>query len=321
MKITSKPASAGARYVEIDERHAGQRLDNFLITRLKGVPRSRIYRIVRRGEVRLNGGRAQPDRRLKAGDIVRLPPLRMAPPPVQRARVRELAWLKERVLYEDDQLLALDKPAGMVVHAGSGVRLGLIEALRQLHPEIAALDLVHRLDRDTSGVLLFVKDRAALTVLHSQLRSGTAAKRYLALVRGRWRGGARRVVAALEKGRLRSGERMVSVADEGKQARTRFIPKQKFAAATLVEIELLTGRTHQARVHAAHIGHPVAGDDKYGDRTFNREMRALGLKRLFLHAKSLGFRHPRTDSRIVIEAPLPPDLTAVLARLTHEAKV
>jgi 23S rRNA pseudouridine955/2504/2580 synthase len=312
--------SAPARQVEIDAGHEGQRLDNFLMTALKGVPKTHIYRIVRKGEVRINKGRVKPDYRLKSGDILRIPPLRTAGAEV-RARLSApqagagFEWLHDLVLYEDEALIAIDKPSGLAVHGGSGVSLGLIEALRALRPQARFLELVHRLDRDTSGCLLVAKKRAALVGLHAQLRDGKLDKRYLALIKGHWRGPARRIEATLVKHQLQSGERRVQVAAAGKESASRFSPRRTFEDATLVEVRLLTGRTHQARVHAAHIGQPIAGDDKYGDAGFNRRMRALGLKRLFLHAASLGFTHPIDGEKLWIEAPLPPELTAVLERL------
>jgi len=214
-------------------------------------------------------------------------------------------------------LLVINKPAGLAVHAGSGVAFGLIEALRALRPEAPMLELVHRLDRDTSGCLLVAKSRPALTGLHAELREGGVAKKYLALVRGLLRG-SRTVSAALEK-RERGGERMVEAGDKGREATSRFHARTRYpdAGATLVEIELLTGRTHQARVHAEHIGHPIAGDDKYGDREFNRELRRSGLKRLFLHAWRLNFKHPITNLKMSLEAPLAPELSTLLERISH----
>lgn len=316
-----KEPAATVHYVTIDESHSGQRLDNFLIARLKGVPKTRIYRILRKGEVRINKGRTAPDYRLQAGDVVRIPPVRTAPErEIPDGRDR-FAWLESRILYEDDAFLAIDKPAGLAVHGGSGVSLGLIEALRQLRPGARFLELVHRLDRDTSGCLLVAKKRSALTALHAQLRDGGIDKRYLALVKGRWTGGSLRIEAALEKNQLRSGERMVKVAEAGKVSVSHFIPRKAYDETTLMEIKLLTGRTHQARVHAAHVGHPIAGDEKYGDKAFNRDMRALGLGRLFLHAAELRFAHPLEGSKLDIKAPLPPELEAVLDKLNHEKSV
>jgi 23S rRNA pseudouridine955/2504/2580 synthase len=316
----ANPAPA-ARLLTVDEASEGQRLDNFLLRELKGVPQSRIYRMVRKGEVRVNKGRCKPDTRLQEGDVVRLPPVRTATREQPRS-AGDLSWLEARILYEDEDLLAVDKPSGMAVHGGSGIRLGLIEAMRQLRPGVPALELVHRLDRDTSGVLLLAKRRSVLRQLHSDLREGKMRKRYLALVRGAWHGKARRVEAALEKNRMHGGERVVTVSDAGKDSVSRFVPQRNFAfGAALVAVELLTGRTHQARVHAAHIGHPIAGDDKYGDREFNRAMRDFGLQRLFLHAERLEFTHPREACKIVLEAPLPLDLQEVLESLEHAPNV
>jgi 23S rRNA pseudouridine955/2504/2580 synthase len=320
MEKVVKAPSPAVRYLEIDETRAGQRLDNFLIATLKGVPKSHIYRILRKGEVRINKGRARPDYRLEEGDVVRIPPLRLSSARDLDPQAAEgFAWLLPRILHEDDDMMVVNKPAGLAVHGGSGIGVGLIEALRGLRPEAGFLELAHRLDRDTSGCLLLAKTRPALLALHRMLREGKMEKRYIALVAGLWRGGAREVSAALEKNRVRAGERKVEVSEEGKEAASRFTPHQRFGFATLMEIRLLTGRTHQARVHAAHLGHPIAGDDKYGDRDFNRRLHKLGLRRLFLHAQRLRFTHPRTDSRIDVEAALSAELSSLLARLTHES--
>lgn len=307
------------RFLEIDDNDAGQRLDNFLRRHLKGVPKSHIYRILRTGQVRINKGRSKPDYRLQAGDIVRIPPVRTASrPPLPNAD--NLEWLNSRVLYEDEDLLAIDKPSGLAVHGGSGIHLGLIEALRQLRSQSRFLELVHRLDRDTSGVLLIAKRRPVLRQLHEQLRDKHIQKKYIALLMGQWTGKAKRVEAPLEKNQQQSGERMVKVSADGKIAISRFTPKQNFkhnhCNAALVEIKLITGRTHQARVHAAHLGQPIAGDDKYGDKTFNAAMKQLGLKRLFLHAAKLVFLHPGKDCKIHIEAPLPEELESVVEKLS-----
>jgi len=311
------------RHVEVDTEHSGQRLDNFLISQLKGVPKTHIYRLVRRGEVRINKGRSRADYRIQSGDIVRIPPVRTAQTQArQQATIQDpdqYAWLDTRILYEDDAFLAVDKPAGLAVHGGSGVSLGLIEILRRLRPHARFLELVHRLDRETSGCLLVAKKRAVLLSFHAKLREGHIDKRYLALVAGTWSGKARTVSAPLHKNQLRSGERRVDVAETGKESASRFIPRQRYSSAqdaaitaTLVEIELLTGRTHQARVHAAHVGHPIAGDEKYGDKKFNSAMRVLGLRRLFLHAARLTFGHPVDGHKLQLEAPLPTELTDTL---------
>jgi 23S rRNA pseudouridine955/2504/2580 synthase len=321
MVKSASPAVSAVRHVEIGAAQAGQRLDNFLIRILKGVPRTRIYRLLRRGEVRVNRGRARPDYRLAEGDVVRIPPLRTGASETRLVSGEGFGWLTERILYEDEDLLVLDKPAGLAVHGGSGVSVGLIEALRALRPSAPMLELAHRLDRDTSGCLLVAKSRPALTELHRMLRDGEVHKHYLALLQGAWQGGAREVVAALERGRHVSGERRVRVGEEGKTSVSRFAPRQRYADTTLVEIELLTGRTHQARVHAAHLGHPIAGDEKYGDRDFNREMRKRGLKRLFLHAARLHLQHPITGLKLELSSPLPAELEGCLGQMSDETHV
>jgi len=314
MRAGEQPNTSAVQYREIEADEAGQRVDNFLISKLKGVPKNHIYRILRKGEVRINRGRCPPDYRLQAGDVIRIPPVRLSAPDDGRAlgpsRPPALS-----ILFEDDDLLAVDKPAGLAVHGGSGVAWGLIESLRVRRPRARFLELVHRLDRDTSGCLLVAKRRSALLALHEQLRDAEIDKRYTALVRGRWTDHVRRVEAPLLKFRLRSGERKVEVSQAGRDAATQFAPKCLYTNATHVEIRLLTGRTHQARVHAAHINHPIAGDTKYGDREFNRSLRRLGLNRLFLHAQSLAFRHPRDGDKRVIESTLPRELAMLLESL------
>jgi 23S rRNA pseudouridine955/2504/2580 synthase len=305
--------------VQVSAAAAGQRIDNFLLTQLKGAPRSLIYRILRRGEVRVNKGRVKPSHRLAAGDQVRLPPLRLSPvsaPP--RPSPALTARLDGAVLYEDDQVLVLDKPAGLAVHGGSGISLGVIETLRALRPG-ADLELVHRLDRDTSGCLMVSKRRSALRRLHAQLREGRVEKRYLVLLAGRLPKRVVEVTAPLRKNLLRGGERMVQVdVDEGKPARTLFRTLKGLGPLTLAEAELDTGRTHQIRVHAAHLGAPVAGDDKYGDPAVNARLRALGLKRLFLHAAALSFRPLDDQPPVCVEAPLPEALAQVVAILEEQ---
>lgn len=304
----------GPRLIEVDHARDGQRIDNFLTALLKGVPRSHIYRLLRTGQVRVNKGRIRASYRVQEGDQVRLPPVstvEAAPPHISPGL---LASLERAVLFEDDDILILDKPAGLAVHGGSGLRFGLIEALRELRPEQADITLVHRLDRDTSGCLLVAKNRRLLPVLTELFRRHEVEKRYLTLLRGRWRGGARTVRAALTRGRLQSGERMVQTDEEdGREAETRFTPVKRLAGATLVEAAIRTGRTHQIRVHAAAIGHPVAGDDKYGDAEFNRVMARRGLKRMFLHAHRLSFR--KNGDLLKAVSPLPAALEQVLRRL------
>jgi len=319
-------ARPGVQHVTVDAGHAGQRLDNFLLTTLKGVPRTHVYRLLRKGEVRVNKGRCKPDYRLKEGDVVRLPPVRRTESygknlATAAAASGRLDWLLERIVVEDEHLLILDKPSGMAVHGGSGVSVGLIEALRELRPHTPFLELAHRLDRDTSGCLLIAKSRPALVHLHDLLREGGLDKRYLALVAGPWHGGTRHVDAALEATRPQSGERRMEVGNEGKESASDFTPREKFAEAALVEVRLLTGRMHQARVHAAHIGHPIAGDSKYGDRAFNLFMKRQGLARLFLHAARLEFRHPLGGHKLRIETPLPDELERVLEKLRTQPEV
>ena len=309
-----------ARRIAIDEEQAEQRLDNFLFRELKGVPKGHVYRLLRTGQVRVNGCRAKPDYRLASGDEVRIPPVRQAEitPPV-RPGSRQLAALQAAILFEDEQLLVINKPAGMAVHGGSGVSFGVIEALRTLWPEQRSLELVHRLDRDTSGCLIIAKKRSTLRALHAAMREGAVEKRYLALLAGGWSGSERQVRLALEKNVLQNGERRVRVAEAGKPAESRFQPLQTFKNATLVEVTIMTGRTHQIRVHAAHLQHPVAGDDKYGDREANRYFRSLGLKRMFLHARSLGFTQPVSGEAVRVSALLDHNLKNVLDRLEKDA--
>jgi 23S rRNA pseudouridine955/2504/2580 synthase len=310
----SEPNSNQVQRVQVDTQAAGQRIDNFLIARLKGVPRSHIYRLLRRGEVRVNSGRVKAAYRLQAGDQVRIAPVRQSA--VERpVAVSGLQWLEGRVLFEDDALLVLDKPAGVAVHGGSGQSYGLIEAMRALRDRAPYLELVHRLDRETSGCLLVAKRRSMLRGLHELLRRGEIQKRYVALVEGVWKGGPRSVQAGLRKNVLRSGERVVRTSPDGKSATTVFDPIRRYTVASLMGISLLTGRTHQIRVHAAHIGHSVAGDDKYGSPAFNALLKARGLKRLFLHAETVGFRRPDTGQQVELRIPLPADLQGVLRSL------
>lgn len=303
--------------VDIDDAHADQRIDNFLLTYLKGVPKSHIYRILRKGEVRVNKGRIRANYRLQVGDQVRIPPLRTSEDkPQQPPKTWILDAIAASVIYEDPALLALNKPAGIAVHGGSGVSYGVIEALRVLRPEARFLELVHRLDRETSGCLLIAKKRSALRYLHELLRGDGVDKRYVTLVRGQWQGGVKRVELALQKNTLRSGERVVRVDESGKSALSIFRPLEVYSSASLMEVELKTGRTHQIRVHAAASGYPIAGDEKYGDPEFNRQLREQGLKRLFLHARSLVFDNMSGDERIVIDAPLPDELENCLKKLS-----
>lgn len=304
------------RWVTIEADYAGQRIDNFLLAQLKGVPKSLVYRIVRKGEVRINKKRCKPDYKLREGDQVRIPPVRVAESnPLPSAKLDQVQALNNQVLYEDDLLLVLNKPAGLAVHGGSGLQFGLIEGLRSLRPDAKQLELVHRLDRETSGCILISKRRSALRSLHEQLREKTMDKQYLALVRGHWQEHVKFIAAPLLKNTLKSGERVVRVDAAGKPSETRFRVKRKYANCTLVEASPITGRTHQIRVHALYAGHPIACDPKYGDPVFDTAMQEIGLKRLFLHAHKLTFRHPQSGRMITVEAPLDETLTDTLQRL------
>ncbi|XSG85878.1 MAG: 23S rRNA pseudouridine(955/2504/2580) synthase RluC [Methylohalobius sp. ZOD2] len=316
--MTEQAKENGPRFIEIDIHDSGQRIDNFLITRLKGMPKSRIYRLLRKGEVRVNKGRIKAHYRLRAGDRIRLPPMTLPArardgenPEVQMMGRR----LEECILYEDDWLLAINKPSGMPVHGGSGLQGGVIEGLRQVRPEARFLELVHRLDKDTSGCLLIAKRKQALRELHRIFREDRVDKRYLALLNGVWRRRREMVDVSLRKFVLHGGERFVKVDREGKPSRTEFRTLERFTEATLVEARLLTGRTHQIRVHAAYLGHPILGDTRYGNEEANRRWRGRGLKRLFLHAWRLELPHPADGSRLRLEAPLEAELGYLLEAL------
>ncbi len=322
-----KPDAArpgGVRYVEAGDGDAGQRLDNFLVRVLKGVPRTHVYRLLRKGEVRVNSKRARPDQRLAPGDRVRLPPLRLPEPPSGGPRPASALLQKlvtDAIVYEDADLLVVNKPAGVAVHGGSGMSHGVIEALRSARPDSPELDLVHRLDRETSGCLIVAKKRSALRDLHAQLREGSTDKRYLALVCGKWNLGTKRIELALDTSERRSGERHVAVRAHGKLAVSTFKPVQFFSnVATLMEVIIDTGKTHQIRVHAAYAGHPVAGDDKYGDRERNEALKAFGLERMFLHAAAIEVRRPGTLEPLNVSAPLDADLHRVLENLARAPK-
>jgi 23S rRNA pseudouridine955/2504/2580 synthase len=318
--IGGRPGAAPApavRRITVDEGSAGQRLDNFLLRELKGVPKTHVYRVIRSGEVRINRGRAAADTRLALGDEVRLPPVRVAEPKSAAAvPAREFA-----VLHEDDQLLAIDKPAGVAVHGGSGVSFGVIEQLRRARPDARFLELVHRLDKETSGVLLLAKKRSALTALQDQFRERGTTKVYAALVNGAWPAGRKVIDVPLLKTLDAQGERHVRAVaadhDEARRSITLVKVARKFAAHTLLDVTLKTGRTHQIRVHLAHEGHPIVGDPKYGDFALNRTMARgeLRFARMFLHARHLAFDHPASGERIMLDAPLPDDCAQLLERL------
>jgi 23S rRNA pseudouridine955/2504/2580 synthase len=320
---TEPVAGTGVQYVEVGPDDAGQRLDNFLSRQLKDVPRTHIFRLLRKGEVRVNKRRAKPDQRVVAGDSIRIPPVRhgaAAPAPGEprpaSASLQKLVL--DAIIFEDADLVIFNKPSGLAVHGGSATSFGLIEALRSARPDLAGAELVHRLDRDTSGCLLVAKRRLALRDLHAQLREGRTEKRYLALLCGKWNLGTKRIELALDTNERRSGERHVAVRAHGKKAVSTFKPVQFFGnVASLMEVEIDTGKTHQIRVHAAHAGHPVAGDDKYGDRVLNDLLRGYGLNRMFLHSLSIGFTRPGTQEPMLASAPLSPELGAVLDKLSR----
>ncbi|GAC1039600.1 23S rRNA pseudouridine(955/2504/2580) synthase RluC [Pseudomonas sp. No.117] len=296
--------------------YAGQRIDNFLRTQLKGAPKTLIYRILRKGEVRVNKGRIKPDYRLQAGDQVRVPPLRLSEPDEPAPLAKGLLErLEASIVHEDKTLIVINKPAGIAVHGGSGLSGGVIEVFRQLRPDARDIELVHRLDRDTSGLLMIAKKRSMLRFLHEALRGDGVDKRYHALVRGHWPAAKKKINAPLLKNTLRSGERMVEVNDEGKEALTEFRVLRRYGEfATLVEARPVTGRTHQIRVHARHAGHAIAGDPKYGDEDFSQEIRDLGGKRLFLHSASLVIPLPE-GGELRLEAPVDSTWSQTLERL------
>jgi 23S rRNA pseudouridine955/2504/2580 synthase len=297
-------SKARARWLEVGEEAAAQRIDNFLLRHLKGVPKSHVYRVLRSGEVRVNSARVKPDYRLQPGDRVRLPPVRLAQKPAT-ARPAEFP-----IVYEDAALLALDKPAGVAVHGGSGVSFGVIESLRAARPAAKYLELAHRLDRGTSGLLLVAKKRAALVELHRMLREGAIDKVYLAVAKGHWQGAGREIREALHKYVDAKGERRVSVQEGGMTAVTRVRALKRSPQFSFLEVRLLTGRTHQIRVHLAHAGHPLLGDDKYGDFDLNHRLQKQGVTRLFLHASRLSLAHPLTGDALKLEAPLPSEMRA-----------
>lgn len=299
---------------EVGPEAEEQRIDNFLLRRFKGVPKSHVYRVLRTGQVRVNSRRVGPEYRLKPGDRVRLPPVRRAGRTAASGPVRG-PDLWRRAVHEDDALAVIDKPAGVASHGGSGVSHGLIESLRARRPDLRYLELVHRLDKETSGLILVAKRRSALTALHAQLRAGSVEKSYLALVRGPWQERDATVSLPLLKHLNRAGERHVSVHRDGQRAETVFEAVRRYRDLTLMRARLLTGRTHQIRVHLAHLGHPIAGDEKYGDFAWNRDLARRGLKRMFLHAERLAFEHPRSGERMELRAPLPDDLAGFLDRL------
>lgn len=305
-------------YYTVTENEAGQRIDNFLIRHLKQLPKSAIYRIVRKGEVRVDKKRVKPEKKLALGEVIRIPPIKLESevnPPDKPAVASGslLEVLEKAVLREDEQLIFINKPSGLPVHGGSGHKLGLIEAFRQLRPNLPFVELAHRIDRDTSGVVILAKSRQALTELHELFRDGKIDKRYLALVAGKWTYGRKHVTMTLGK---EEGKRQkVQVMEEGKESETIFAPVKNLRGAALVEAQILTGRMHQIRVQLQNLGHPILGDDRYGDFALNRQFREKGLKRLFLHSASVNLVLHLTGRRYVVEAPLPDDLQTVVANL------
>lgn len=302
------------RFVQIDEDQAGQRIDNFLLTLLKGVPKSKIYQIVRKGEVRVNKGRIKVHYKIQAGDEVRIPPVRVAQRDeiiVSKAVIR---LMLDSIIYEDDDFLALNKPSGIAVHGGSGVKVGIIESLRKAKPDSKFLELVHRLDKNTSGCLLIAKKRSALRFLQDRFRQHKMNKKYLALVKGNVKNKSYHVELALLKSTLPSGERIVRVNKEGKHAVSDFNVIASSKLASLYEVDIKTGRTHQIRVHAKSLGHPVAGDEKYGDDEFNHQMKSYGLKRMFLHAEKLTLKTPQGKTLHLV-APIDNELQTILTNL------
>lgn len=313
MKSPDTENKQKVRLLIINEDNAGQRLDNFLITLLKGVPKTRIYRIVRKGEVRVNKGRAAINYRLQKNDVIRIPPVRVA----QRDETLRIPAilrysLENHILYEDDSFIVLNKPSGFAVHGGSGIQSGVIEALRHLRPELHFLELVHRIDKETSGCLLIAKKRSVLKQLHEMFRGDGMQKNYLALMDGRWERKKQWVDVPLLKNVSQGGERMVVVSKAGKSAETLFTRLQKFQHCTLVRCEPKTGRTHQIRVHAAWLGCPLVGDERYGDSMRNQFFRKKGYKRLFLHAYQLQFKHPVSGEKMKFTAPLTDDLQKLI---------
>jgi len=300
------------RRERVDDSVAGQRIDNYLLRICKGVPKSHVYRILRSGEVRVNGGRVGPTYRLAEGDEVRIPPVRIARPETTGSAPpgKPLA-----VVHEDDALLVVDKPAGKAVHGGSGVSFGVIEQLRSQRPAARLLELVHRIDRETSGLLIIAKKRAALKAMHDMMREGLVEKHYLTLVAGRWNNPLQHIKEPLFKFLTPEGERRVRVSEEGKPAHSVVRLVRRWPGFSLLDVELKTGRTHQIRVHLAHLGFPLCGDDKYGDFSLNKRLEADGLKRMFLHAAKLSFTHPLTGEELVLASELPPELKAFIDQL------
>ncbi|WP_064669324.1 23S rRNA pseudouridine(955/2504/2580) synthase RluC [Vibrio nigripulchritudo] len=303
------------QFVDIDDDMAGQRIDNFLRNQLKNIPKSMIYRILRKGEVRVNKKRIKAEYKLQAGDTVRIPPVKTSAEPEAApvsTKLNKVAELERYIIFEDDHMLILNKPSGIAVHGGSGLKFGAIEALRALRPDARFLELVHRIDRDTSGILLVAKKRSALRHLQAQFREKTVQKYYFALVMGQWKSSCRVVNAPLLKNEVNS---IVRVNPKGKPSETRFKVLEKFEQATLIQASPITGRTHQIRVHTQYTGHPIGWDDRYGDPRFDAYTAKVGLNRLFLHAANIKFEHPGSGDKVDISAPMGDKLEKVLTGL------
>lgn len=309
------------QYHTVSEHEAGQRIDNFLLRYFKNVPKSVIYRIIRKGEVRVDKGRIKPEHKLALGEVVRIPPVKQDEVPEDTKSLAShslLQQIERAVIFEDEQIIGINKPAGIPVHSGSGHDVGLIEGFRQLRPNLPYVELVHRIDRDTSGVVALAKSREALTQLHALMREGEVDKRYQALVAGQWKDGVQHITTNLmrEQNAAKGHKmRVMDNDDEGQEAESIFTPKRIMTDATLMDVKILTGRMHQIRVQLAHLDHPILGDDRYGDFALNREMKAVGLKRMFLHANHMEFVLRLTGRRYRLEAPLPAELHQVLREL------
>lgn len=312
-KDQNPPETSPVRFLSVTEAEAGQRIDNYLMRVLQGVPKARVYKAIRKGEVRVNKGRVKPETKLAADDNVRVPPLTETAKRNQRASSKWTRILSQRIVLDEPDLLVLDKPAGLAVHGGSGIDVGLIETLRQMYPDERYLELVHRLDRDTSGLIMIARRAATLRALHELLRKDGVDKRYQCLVEGRWPSSVAHVDAPLEKYSLASGERLVKVTASGKRARTEFRVLRRFQRATLMEAKPITGRTHQIRVHCRHAGHPILGDEKYSTPSTEALTGALELPRLFLHAANLRFQ--LAGEAVSLDSPLPNELVALLNKL------
>jgi 23S rRNA pseudouridine955/2504/2580 synthase len=317
--LSKANSGASVRMHTVDEGSAGQRIDNYLSKVLKGVPKSHLYRILRSGEVRVNSKRVDATYRVEDGDKIRIPPIRTATSIESASPSKVTPRFEKAVVFEDDAMLAINKPAGMAVHGGSGISRGVIEQLRLERPQAKFLELVHRLDRETSGVLMVAKKRSALVGLHELMRANRMDKRYLMLVHGKWTEKKKHVTLSLQKHVTASGERRVTVEDEGQESETIFHLRKNLGDFSLLEAQLITGRTHQLRVQLAHLGYPIAGDDKYGDFALNKQLQKQGLKRMFLHSVQTTIRHPLTGEKLVLTAPLPAELEGFVRRLENEA--